>query len=114
MSEEWIHFQASHQVSREEMFNLNLESVNYLFIPDKDNQKQDIFNQMVSWYYKYLAEKGMEENVKKKNKGCKFRMLNETFVRDNTRAPTASETNVKELCNNIRGPSCVIHGDMMK
>ena len=101
-----MHLQTSHQLSLEEVFKLNLESVNYLFV--NDNQKQGVYNMMVSWYYRY-GEENEKKNVPSLVGGgkCKFMVLNHSKNSDNIKSTTANE--VKELCNKIRGQKCDSH-----
>ena len=101
-----MHLQTSHQLSLEEVFKLNLESVNYLFV--NGNQKQVVYNVMVSWYYHYVKE-NEKKNVPSLvgDRKCKFMVLNYTKNSDNVNTTAGIE--VKELCNKIRGQKCDSH-----
>ena len=101
-----MHLQTSHQLSLEEVFKLNLESVNYLFV--NDNQKQVVYNVMVSWYYHYVKENEKNNVSSLVGDGkCKFMVLNYTKNSDNVNTTAGIE--VKELCNKIRGQKCDSH-----
>ena len=57
LSEEWMHLASTHQLSIKEIFNLNLESVKYIFL-QPENLKQEISNEMLSWFKEYnIADK---------------------------------------------------------
>ena len=59
LSEEWMHLASTHQLSIKEIFDLNLESVKYIFL-QPENLKQEISNEMMSWFKEYnLAEKSI-------------------------------------------------------
>ena len=101
-----MHLQTSHQLSLEEIFKLNLESVNYLFV--NDNQKQGVYNAMVSWYYHYVNENEKKNTPSLVGDGkCKFMVLNHTKNSDNVNTTAGIE--LKELCNKIRGQKCAAH-----
>ena len=54
LSEEWMHLAATHQLSIKELFHLNLESVKHIFL-QPDNLKEEISNELVSWFNDYNA-----------------------------------------------------------
>ena len=59
LSEEWMHLASTHQLSIKEIFDLNLESVKYIFL-QPENLKQEISNEMVSWFKEYnIADKSV-------------------------------------------------------
>ena len=51
LSDEWMHLQRSNKLSLEELFKLDLEAVNHIFMDNPS--KQDIRNAIVSWFDTY-------------------------------------------------------------
>jgi len=54
LSQEWMHLAATHKLSIKEIFHLNLESVKHIFL-QPDNLKEEISNDLVSWFNDYNA-----------------------------------------------------------
>ena len=54
LSDEWMHLQRSNKLSLEELFKLDLEAVNHIFMDNPS--KQDIRNAIVSWFDTYRTK----------------------------------------------------------
>ena len=77
---------------------MNLDSVNYLFT--NDNHKQDIYNEMVSWFYHFG---GTDDRTSSNDRKCKFKVF------DQRNNDPDIETKVQALCNKVRGHECDWH-----
>ena len=61
---------------------------------------------MVSWYYNYFKEHANTKLPSFNNEEkCKFKVINQINSDDNV----ATENQVKELCNKVRGGKCSSH-----
>lgn len=97
LSEEWMHLSKSLQFTVEDICKLNLDSVKYLFTDD--DQKQEVYNLMVSWYYGFV---GYEDAVASIDKTCKFRAFDNNIN-------AKKDNSIQELCNKVRGDICDWH-----
>ena len=98
VSEEWMHLSRILQLTEDEIFQICLDSPNHLFT--ELYQKQEIYNHMVSWYYK--------TNTNRPKDDCKFRQLVDGSSTSTSTIPSLSKQ-IQELCNEVRGENCEVH-----
>ena len=108
LSDEWMHLQRSNKLSLEELFKLNLEAVNHIFLDNPS--KQDIRNAIVSWFDTYRNKQQGDELPTSviDSKTCKFAVIpkcNDTKNVNNAKC----KNDVKQLCNKVRGQKCDMH-----